>query len=213
MKTKTRKLICLRCDNDEFVSKPDSIVEQEFRGETFKIKTPMSACSRCGWTTAALDQVDKLRRHTADAYRRKHGMLTSVQIISIRKLLHKNQQEFADHIGVDAKTVQRWETWLVQENRFDTLMRSARDAHLRNERSKPEKVTLTPCPDCGRENEDGTWFSPCPSDDCPSRIVTDLLDALKKAQEDINWMLNNRVLLIPEAFNYIEEAITKAEGE
>jgi hypothetical protein len=25
----------------------------------------------------------------------------------------------------------------------------------------------TPCPSCGRE-EDGKWFKPCPSDDCPS---------------------------------------------
>ncbi len=25
----------------------------------------------------------------------------------------------------------------------------------------------TPCPSCGRE-EDGHWFTPCPSEDCPS---------------------------------------------
>lgn len=27
--------------------------------------------------------------------------------------------------------------------------------------------TNRPCPDCGRE-EDGKWYDPCPSDDCPS---------------------------------------------
>lgn len=28
----------------------------------------------------------------------------------------------------------------------------------------------TPCPDCGREDSErpGTWWTPCPSDDCPS---------------------------------------------
>jgi len=30
----------------------------------------------------------------------------------------------------------------------------------------------TPCPDCGREEcvgeAKGTWYSPCPADDCPS---------------------------------------------
>lgn len=30
--------------------------------------------------------------------------------------------------------------------------------------------TDAPCPHCGR-NEDGKWFSPCPSDDCPSHEV------------------------------------------
>lgn len=29
-------------------------------------------------------------------------------------------------------------------------------------------LTNCPCPDCGREEENGKWFSPCPSDDCPS---------------------------------------------
>jgi hypothetical protein len=27
--------------------------------------------------------------------------------------------------------------------------------------------TSAPCPECGR-HEDGKWFTPCPSDDCPS---------------------------------------------
>lgn len=31
-----------------------------------------------------------------------------------------------------------------------------------------EKKIPYPCPHCGRE-EDGRWYAPCPSDDCPSR--------------------------------------------
>lgn len=28
--------------------------------------------------------------------------------------------------------------------------------------------TATACPACGRQEPDGTWYDPCPSDDCPS---------------------------------------------
>jgi hypothetical protein len=37
----------------------------------------------------------------------------------------------------------------------------------RPKRSANPKRIHTPCPHCGRE-ENGKWFSPCPSDDCPS---------------------------------------------
>lgn len=38
-------------------------------------------------------------------------------------------------------------------------------------------------------------------------------EALLKIREDINWMLNNRQFLSPEVFNYIDEALSKAEGK
>ena len=39
-----------------------------------------------------------------------------------------------------------------------------------------------------------------------------LVDALNKAQEDINWMLNNARFLNPAVFDYIDKAL-KAAGE
>lgn len=38
-----------------------------------------------------------------------------------------------------------------------------------------------------------------------------LYEALNKAQEDINWMLNNREFLNPEVFDYIDKAIAPVE--
>lgn len=40
---------------------------------------------------------------------------------------------------------------------------------VRRTMKKSEEVkTPHPCPHCCRENDDGTWYAPCPSDDCPS---------------------------------------------
>lgn len=41
-------------------------------------------------------------------------------------------------------------------------------------------------------------------------VNVELLGALKKAQEDINWMLNSRQFLNRFVFNYIDESIAKA---
>lgn len=117
-------MICLRCENQEFVRKEKALIEQEFKGELLKVKSPALACSKCGWITVGLDQLDDLRRRTADAYRDKHGLLTGDQIRRYRKLLGKSQREFAAFLRVGEASVKRWETWLVQEKGSDELIRT-----------------------------------------------------------------------------------------
>ncbi len=41
--------------------------------------------------------------------------------------------------------------------------------------------------------------------------LSDVYEALKKVEEDINWMLNNRKFLNPDVFDYLDKAIEKAE--
>lgn len=126
-------MICLQCDNEEFVAKLDAVIQQEFKGELLDVHTPALACSKCGWLTVDLDQAEELRRRTADAYRKKHGLLTSDAIKAIRKVLGKNQCEFADFLGVGEASVKRWETWLVQEKGNDELIRLKFDQHIREQ--------------------------------------------------------------------------------
>jgi putative zinc finger/helix-turn-helix YgiT family protein len=117
-------MICIKCENEVFAGKPNAIIEQEFRGETFKVRMTASACTKCGWTTITLGQADELRRLTADAYRKKHNLLTSVQIKSIRRLKgNMSQRDFAKFLDVGEASVKRWETWLVQEKSSDQLIR------------------------------------------------------------------------------------------
>lgn len=40
-----------------------------------------------------------------------------------------------------------------------------------------------------------------------------LLEALEKAKEDINWMLNSKQFLNSDVFNYIDAAIAAARGD
>ena len=136
IQNEVKNMICIKCDNEEFAEKPNAIIEQEFRGEKLNVKTTAMACTKCGWTTLTLKQTDELRRKTADAYREKHGLLTSVQIKSARKLLNMSQREFAAFLGVGEASVKRWETWLVQEKGNDQLIRVKCENQIRQELCK-----------------------------------------------------------------------------
>lgn len=139
---KFKNMICIKCENEVFAEKPSAVIEQEFRGERLKVKMTASACTKCGWTTLSLGQTDELRRLTADAYREQHDLLTSVQIKAIRKLLGKNQREFAAFLGAGEASVKRWETWLVQEKSSDQLIRMKCEKEIRNELIKNIPTTV-----------------------------------------------------------------------
>lgn len=50
---------------------------------------------------------------------------------------------------------------------YSEFMVDGLDDLLRQAAEQTETPTDEPCPVCFRE-EDGKWFTPCPSDDCPS---------------------------------------------
>lgn len=116
-------MICLKCDTEAFVLHPEAEVEQEYRGETFHVTTPVVVCSKCGWQTLAEGQMDELGRRTADAYRKKHGLLTSSQIKALRLALGMSQRAFAEFLRVGEASVKRWENWQVQDASSDELIR------------------------------------------------------------------------------------------
>ena len=116
-------MICLKCDNEEFLLKSDAVVVQEFKGETLAVTTPVMVCKSCGWQALEAGQMDELGRRTADAYRKKHGLLTSSQIKALRYALKKSQREFAEFLRVGEASVKRWENWSIQDASSDELMR------------------------------------------------------------------------------------------
>lgn len=116
-------MICFKCDSEKFVLRDDAIVEQEFKGETLQVRTPVMACEKCGWQALGPGQLDELRKRTADTYRQQHGLLTSSQIKAKRSSLKMSQRQFADFLRVGEASVKRWETWQVQDASSDELIR------------------------------------------------------------------------------------------
>lgn len=116
-------MLCLRCKNEKFTAKVVA-TPQCFRGDEFTVKAPAMVCNNCKWTTVTDAQADELARITADEYRRRHGLLTSAEIVALRTKLKLSQRAFAKFLGVGDASVKRWETGFVQEKVYDELIRA-----------------------------------------------------------------------------------------
>jgi putative zinc finger/helix-turn-helix YgiT family protein len=125
--TESQHLVCLQCEATAFEA-AEGDVSQEFRNETFAVRTPVMRCTNCGWQTLGPGQLDDLRIRTADAYRRKHTLLTSEEIRGRRGRLGMSQRDFARHIGVGPASIPRWESWQVQERIYDDKIRQETDS-------------------------------------------------------------------------------------
>lgn len=122
-------MTCLRCRKGEFETRRGETVEQEFRGETFVVHGDIEVCQHCRWRKVTDEQAEMLARHTVDAYRRKHGLLTEDEIRALRKQLGMSQVAFARFVGVSPVAVKRWETGQVQEAIYDRAMRERCQRH------------------------------------------------------------------------------------
>lgn len=119
---------CPSCDAEGSVWKAaDRAVKQVLRGETFTVHGQVMECAHCGYHMLTDAQADRVVRLTADAYRLKHGLLSSTEIVSRRVAMAMSQQEFADHLGVGIASLKRWENGHVQDLAGDRLIRRETD--------------------------------------------------------------------------------------
>jgi NMD protein affecting ribosome stability and mRNA decay len=62
-------MICFRCDNeDEFDLNENALIEQEYKGKTLWVNTPVMVCRKCGWQTLADGQLNALLKATKEVY-------------------------------------------------------------------------------------------------------------------------------------------------
>jgi putative zinc finger/helix-turn-helix YgiT family protein len=105
-------------------------VTGEVRGETITVHCECMMCDRCGFQTLTEEQSNAYTVQSADAYRRRHKLLTSQALKAIRRRLGLSQQRFAAFLKVGAASVKRWETGLVQDASHDQLIRLRTDLTL-----------------------------------------------------------------------------------
>lgn len=105
---------CLDCHNEQFITKKVRFTP-EVKDEVIAVIAECSACTQCGSARMNDQQLDAFRRATADAYRSKHGLLTSAEIVKYRKMLGMSQVAFAAYLNVGEASIKRWETCFIQD--------------------------------------------------------------------------------------------------
>jgi putative zinc finger/helix-turn-helix YgiT family protein len=99
----------------------------ETKGERFSISMEGLVCPKCGWTTVEGRDLAEYMRRLADAYRARHGLLTSDELRTRRSRLGMTQEEFARYVGVGVASIRRWEMGKVQDASSDELIKLRTD--------------------------------------------------------------------------------------
>lgn len=71
--------------------------------------------------------LDRNLLNARNAYRKKHGLLTSDEIVNIRKKFDLNQVELAKMMGFGEATISRYESKAIQDESYDLLLRMVSD--------------------------------------------------------------------------------------
>ena len=107
-----------KCTYTNFVEIKGDLIEYNEDGFTCPITQSEDGNS---WANGKMLNQNLLQAH--DAYRKKHGLLTSSEIISIRKKYTLNQRELSNLLGWGDITVSRYETKHIQDDTYDSLLR------------------------------------------------------------------------------------------
>lgn len=113
---------CVKCGNKTFEKKQER-ASTEVKGEKVDYIAEIDVCSKCGTQSASDDQMQMSYINASDAYRKKHHLLISDEIISFRKKMDMTQEEFAEYLGVGVASLKRWENGAIQEKANDELIR------------------------------------------------------------------------------------------
>lgn len=97
------------------------------RGEEIPVRTEAMVCERCGFQVMTDAQSDAYAIASADAYRAKHGLLTTAELRQARKRLGMSLRTFARYLKVGEASPKRWEAGLVQDQAMDELIRLKSD--------------------------------------------------------------------------------------
>ena len=124
-------------------------------GESFELLSDALCCPNCGFKTVPLEKMGDFALRIADAYRAKHGLLTSSQIKDRRLDLGMSQQQFAAYLGVGSSSVKRWELGHIQDKAMNDLILLKTDAEWAEANASEVLVRLGKsvphCPSSGSE--------------------------------------------------------------
>lgn len=115
----------MNCPNGHGTMKTNKIDRKvEFRDMNLSIKVDLYKCNECGLEAGNADQTAKIQRTISDAYRKKTGLLTSVEIRAARKRMGLTQSDLADQLRIGIASIKRWERGLIQTKSMDKALRT-----------------------------------------------------------------------------------------
>lgn len=132
---------CFECERGRLVSKLTTMTAH-IRGEEVLVRAEAMMCSHCGSLVLSDEQSAAYTIASADAYRKKHGLLTTKELKEIRARLKMSFHAFAKYLKVGEASPKRWEAGLVQDEAMDELIRLKADLPAARENVRQLKSRL-----------------------------------------------------------------------
>jgi len=113
---------CVNCGHELMAASPVSMTT-EFRGESITVEMQAESCPACGRDRIDGRGMDLFTRLVVDAYKSRHGLLTSAELRAARRRLGMSQRQFAEFVGIGVASLKRWERGEVQSEQLDRQVR------------------------------------------------------------------------------------------
>ncbi len=120
---KSEKAWCESCDKDVHYYLEEVTIISTINGVTFKHPFFRAHCEYCGEIVSPYSITNLNIKIMYDEYKKRVGLLTSKEIIAIRKKLNLTQEGLARLMGCGLKTITRYENGAIQDRVFDNFIR------------------------------------------------------------------------------------------
>lgn len=120
---KNERAWCEACDKDVHYYLEETTKTSTINGVTFEHPFFKAHCEHCGETVSPYSITNINIKIMYDEYKKRIGLLTSKEIIAIRKKLNLTQEGLARLMGCGLKTITRYENGAIQDRVFDNFIR------------------------------------------------------------------------------------------
>jgi putative zinc finger/helix-turn-helix YgiT family protein len=119
-------MTCVKCRGQLLAPAPGPMTAT-IKGEAVEFVADVPRCSECGTVFVFGKALDKVNRLASDAYRSRHGLMTSADVLAAKKRLGLSWAKFADFVGVSLVQIKRWLSGAIQSTAMDQLVRFKTD--------------------------------------------------------------------------------------
>jgi putative zinc finger/helix-turn-helix YgiT family protein len=117
-----KRIQCPEC-GDGYLQQRIASLTGSRKGESFTVDMEALVCPKCAFKTVPRERAAQFALRTANAYRKAHGLLTSLEIKDLRGRLRMTQKQFNEFLHVGEASVKRWELGEIQSPAMDRLIR------------------------------------------------------------------------------------------
>nr|WP_312580173.1 type II TA system antitoxin MqsA family protein [Sedimentibacter sp.] len=122
-KIKSEKRLCLICMEEHEVDTVEVMETEIFKDEEVSFTATYEYCSNADEYLETEEMIKTNSLAMKDAYREKVGLLTSAEIVEIRRKYDVSQKDFSEILDWGRATITRYENHQVQDRAHDDILR------------------------------------------------------------------------------------------